>query len=218
MTDSVAPRRTLVLLRHAKSAWPDVRDHDRPLAPRGRRDAPVAGRWLRAARLVPDQVLCSTAKRTRQTWQLAAPELLGPGRPGGGPPVTFEPQVYEASVADLLGVLHEVSGGVRTLLLIGHEPGMSRLALTLADPAGPIYPADPADFSHPADSTHPAGPGSLPSAREPAARDLGRIRAKFPTAAIAVLELTGAWSELGPGGARLTSFMTPSDIRSSTGR
>ena len=53
--------RQLLLLRHAKSAWPDVDDHERPLARRGRRDAPVAGRWLRAAGLVPDRVVCSTA-------------------------------------------------------------------------------------------------------------------------------------------------------------
>src|SRR5512132_2493363 len=55
--------RKLVLLRHAKSAWPDLPDHERPLAGRGRRDAPVMGRWLRTAGHVPDQVLCSTARR-----------------------------------------------------------------------------------------------------------------------------------------------------------
>ena len=60
-----------MLLRHAKSAWPDVPDHDRPLAGRGRRNAPVMGRWLRTNGYVPDQVLCSTARRARETWQLA---------------------------------------------------------------------------------------------------------------------------------------------------
>ena len=55
--------RKLVLLRHAKSAWPDVPDHERPLGRRGQRDGPVMGRWLRAAGQVPDQVLCSTARR-----------------------------------------------------------------------------------------------------------------------------------------------------------
>ena len=63
--------RKLVVLRHAKSAWPDVPDHERPLARRSQRDAPVMGRWLRAAGHVPDQVLCSTARRARETWQLA---------------------------------------------------------------------------------------------------------------------------------------------------
>ena len=66
--------RKLVLLRHAKSAWPDVPDHDRPLARRGQRDAPVIGRWLSDSGLLPDQVLCSTARRASET--LAA----NPGR------------------------------------------------------------------------------------------------------------------------------------------
>src|SRR6266700_6314858 len=83
--------RKLVLLRHAKSAWPDVPDHERPLARRGRRDAPGAGAWLRRAGYLPDLVVCSTARRARETWQLAAAEL------GASPPVRFEPRVYQAS-------------------------------------------------------------------------------------------------------------------------
>lgn len=67
--------RRLVVLRHAKSAWPDDgADHERPLAPRGRRSAPAAGRRLREADCVPDLVVCSTARRTRQTWDLVFPE------------------------------------------------------------------------------------------------------------------------------------------------
>ena len=177
-------RRTLILLRHAKSAWPDVPDHDRPLADRGRRDAPAAGRWLRAAGLVPDRVLCSTAERARETWRLAGAELSG-GGPGAGPAVTFEPRVYGASAAGLLGLLHEVPGDARAVLLVGHEPAMSELALTLAGPA-------------------------VDAGRH---GELDRIRAKFPTAAIAVLEFTGSWSRLGPGGARLARLVIPSDIR-----
>ena len=70
-----SPARRLVLLRHAKSDWPDdVPDHERPLARRGRRDAPAAGRWLRKSGYVPDLVLCSTARRARETWQLAEEE------------------------------------------------------------------------------------------------------------------------------------------------
>ena len=67
--------RRLVVLRHAKSAWPETCPTERPLAPRGCRDAPAAGRWLREADCVPDLVVCSTARRTRQTWELAAAEL-----------------------------------------------------------------------------------------------------------------------------------------------
>ena len=72
------PPRRLILLRHAKSDWPDVPDQERPLAKRGRRDAPVVGRWLRGHGYLPDTVICSVARRTRQTWKLVAPELGGP--------------------------------------------------------------------------------------------------------------------------------------------
>ena len=67
-----------MLLRHAKSDWPDVPDWDRPLAKRGQRDAPVIGRWLRDYGCQPEIVICSAALRTRQTWDLVAPELGAP--------------------------------------------------------------------------------------------------------------------------------------------
>ena len=97
--------RQLVLFRHAKSAWPDVADHERPLARRGRRDAPVAGRWLRAAGLVPDRVICSTAKRARQTWQLAAAELES------SPAVSFDQRVYGTSAGELLDLARQTARG-----------------------------------------------------------------------------------------------------------
>ena len=68
--------RRLILLRHAKSDWPDVPDRDRPLAKRGRRDAPKIGRWLREHGYLPDIVICSDARRTRQTWDRVAREPL----------------------------------------------------------------------------------------------------------------------------------------------
>jgi phosphohistidine phosphatase len=171
--------RTLVVLRHAKSAWPpDVLDHDRPLAPRGCRDAPAAGQWLRASGNVPDCVVCSTARRTRETWQLAAAEL------GATPPVTFRDEVYEASAATLMNMIRRTPPEVGTLLLVGHGPAMQDLTLALAG-------KEAAD----------APPGALE-----------RAGAKFPTAAIAVLAFTGAWSRLRPGQARLTGFVTPRDL------
>src|SRR6516162_11200968 len=94
--------RTLVLFRHAKSAWPDVPDHERPLASRGIRAAPVMGRWLRDAGLVPDLVLCSTARRARETWQFAQTGLAA------APPVTFDVRIYEGAAMDLLTVIREV--------------------------------------------------------------------------------------------------------------
>jgi phosphohistidine phosphatase len=179
------PGRTLVLFRHAKSAWPDVADHDRPLARRGIRAAPVMGRWLRETDLLPGQVLCSTARRARETWQFAQAGLAA------APPVTFDARIYEAAAADLLAVIREVPPATGTLLLIGHNPAIEDLGLLLATP--PVGGGGPA----PAD----AAPG-----------DLDRMRAKFPTAAIAVLEFHGTWPGLAPGQARLTAFVTPRDL------
>ncbi|PAZ13097.1 phosphohistidine phosphatase [Streptomyces sp. SA15] len=121
------PLRHLVVLRHAKSAWPEgVVDHERPLAPRGRRDAPVAGRILAESNLLPDLALCSTAVRARQTWELASAQW------GTPPPVRFDPHLYAAGVPDLLDVVHDVPAEVDTLLLIGHNPGLEDLVLDLA--------------------------------------------------------------------------------------
>ncbi|HEX9542502.1 MAG TPA: histidine phosphatase family protein, partial [Streptosporangiaceae bacterium] len=120
------PSRRLVLLRHAKSAWPDVPDIERPLGKRGQRDAPRAGRWLRQAGYLPDLVVCSTSRRTRETWQLAAAEL------GASPSVRFEPRVYGAGTAELLDLIRETPDEVETLQVVGHEPAMRELTLLLA--------------------------------------------------------------------------------------
>jgi phosphohistidine phosphatase len=121
------PTRRLILLRHAKSAWPDdVPDDDRPLAPRGRRDAPRAGRWLRNSGCVPDRVLCSTARRARETWQLAEAEL------GAQPRTIFEERIYGASATALLDLARQTSADVSALLMVGHDPAMQGLTLELA--------------------------------------------------------------------------------------
>jgi phosphohistidine phosphatase len=121
------PLRRLVVLRHAKSAWPaGVPDHGRPLAPRGLRDAPAAGIALAEADSLPDLALCSTAVRARQTWESASAEW------GTPPPVRYEPRLYATDVADLLDVVHQVPPEVETLLLIGHNPGLAELVLELA--------------------------------------------------------------------------------------
>jgi phosphohistidine phosphatase len=119
-----------MLLRHAKSDWPDVPDHDRPLAKRGRKDAPVIGRWLRGHGYLPDAVVCSTARRTRQTWELMAREL------GGSPSVRFEPRAYAASAQTLLYLARELPGQCRAALLIAHDPGIEDLANALAAEPG----------------------------------------------------------------------------------
>src|ERR1700744_5253650 len=89
--------RRLVLLRHAKSDWPDMADHDRPLAKRGRRDAPGVGRWLGGSGYAPAAVVGSTARRARETWELVSTGLtaVAPGVPLA---VRYEPRVYEATV------------------------------------------------------------------------------------------------------------------------
>ena len=121
--------RQLILLRHAKSDWPDVPDRDRPLAKRGRRDAPRIGKWLHEHGYQPDVVVCSDARRTRQTWDLVAPEL------GGSPAVRFEPRAYAASALTLLYLAQELPGRYRSALFIAHNPGLSELASQLAAPA-----------------------------------------------------------------------------------
>jgi phosphohistidine phosphatase len=125
--------RRLVLLRHAKSDWPDVADHDRPLAKRGRRDAPVVGRWLGESGYVPDAVVCSTAMRARQTWFLASAGLFL-AVPAAAPMVRHEPRVYEATVLGLLMLVREFPPEWRTALLVGHNPGLAELAFGLIDP------------------------------------------------------------------------------------
>ena len=121
------PPRRLILLRHAKSDWPDVPDQERPLAKRGRRDAPVVGRWLRRHGYLPDTVICSVARRTRQTWDRVAPEL------GGSPSVTFEPRAYAASALTLLYLVRELPATSRAALLIGHNPAIEELATHLSE-------------------------------------------------------------------------------------
>src|SRR6266508_2923118 len=98
MIDSVSER-TLLVLRHAKSDWPDgVPDAERPLAGRGRREAPLVGRWLRESGHIPDLVVCSPALRARQTWELVAGEL---GEAGEAPEVRFDERVYDEPASQL---------------------------------------------------------------------------------------------------------------------
>jgi phosphohistidine phosphatase len=124
--------RRLILLRHGKSDWPDVADHERPLAKRGRRDAPAVGRWLGESGYVPDAVVCSTARRTRETWDLVSSALTA-AVPGAAPAVRYEPRVYEATVISLLMLIREFDPAWHTALIVGHNPGLAELTLGLAD-------------------------------------------------------------------------------------
>ncbi len=137
MANSKSLERRLVVLRHAKSDWPaGVPDKDRPLAKRGRRDAAAAGVWLAGQLPTIDLVIHSDAERTTQTWSLvqrtweSSGGILGQVRPS--------PRVYEATSASLVEVLRAVPDDVRTVLLIGHNPGVQDLVVLLAGgSAGP---------------------------------------------------------------------------------
>lgn len=123
---SVDTTRRIVLLRHAKADWGQETDHERPLAERGRKDAPVAGRRLAQSGIHFDLALCSTAARTRETWKLAVHELAE------RPRTVYEERIYEASPGELVALLNEVAEDVRDVLVIGHNPGMHGLAEVLA--------------------------------------------------------------------------------------
>jgi phosphohistidine phosphatase len=127
--------RTLVILRHAKAANPEgVADVQRPLTRRGQRDATAAGKWLTREGYEPDVVLCSPARRTRETWHGVAATL------GRAPEVSYDQSLYVAGVTDLLDAVAEVTAEAATVLLIGHNPTMSQLSAMLdpahADPEG----------------------------------------------------------------------------------
>lgn len=125
--------RTLLLLRHAKSDYPDgVTDHERPLAPRGIREAGLAGDWIRANVASVDAVLCSTAIRTRQT--LARTGITAATR--------FEDDLYDSRPSTVLNFIRGTGENVETLLVIGHEPTMSGLASALAGPDTDEGPRD----------------------------------------------------------------------------
>ena len=174
--------RRLVVLRHAKSAYPaGVVDHDRPLAPRGVVDAKAAGRWLRENVGLPDHVVVSTARRARGSWTLAAAELGYIGAAGydaGSPgPLTIDPRVYDATARTLLTVVRELPDRVGTAVLVGHNPGCELLVDLLAE-------------ERDASAAH-------------------AIAMKYPTSGIAVLEHDLAWALLSERTARLTTFAVP---------
>lgn len=162
--------RTLILLRHAKSDYPPrAADHSRPLAPRGIREAALAGDWLRANVPAIDEVLCSTATRTRETLE----------RTGIQSPTRFRDELYDAAPGSVIAVINDVDDAIRTLLVIGHEPAMSSVALGLA-----------------------GAPGTDAAVAQ-------QISEKFPTSSIAVLHVSGSWAAVELGSARLVEFHVP---------
>jgi phosphohistidine phosphatase len=161
--DVMASERQLIVMRHAKAGeLPGGPDFERALRPRGRKNAESAGGWLAKTGAVPDLVLCSKARRARQTWQYVADGLPAE------PQVVFDERLYEADAGALLGIFSETGPTVRSLMYVGHNPAAAEVAEILV--AAPIA---------------------------------------FPTAAIAVIGLVGAWSDLAGGDGELLASWTP---------
>jgi phosphohistidine phosphatase len=129
MTTTRTSERTLTLVRHAKAEHIQGKpDHDRELAPGGRKDAHAIGVWLSdpANAVIHELALCSTAQRTCQTLD----GILAGG--ASAKDTRFDERIYEASAAGLLEVLREVPDSVKTVLMIGHAPAIPVLATSLA--------------------------------------------------------------------------------------
>lgn len=171
--------RQLLLLRHAKSSWDDpaLTDHARPLNARGREAAAAMRQAMQELGLAPDLVLVSSAKRTLETLERL--------EPWDETPLTeTRDALYLAAAGQLLGILRDTPETVRSVMMIGHNPGLHELALFLA-----------ANGNRAKRSV------------------LQRLSAAFPTAALAEFSVAGPWRELGRGGGDLTRFLTPRDLR-----
>jgi phosphohistidine phosphatase len=115
--------KTLILLRHAKSDWDNtgLRDFDRPLAKRGIHDAPRMGEALKKQGVLPDFILCSPAKRAKETMELCKQAAALEAQ------VEFEQNIYEASSAELIKLVRQFSNEHSRVLMIGHNPGFENL-------------------------------------------------------------------------------------------
>jgi phosphohistidine phosphatase len=171
-----ATMRQLLLLRHAKSSWDDASmpDRDRPLNARGRRAAAIMRQAMRDLGLAPDVVLVSTARRTMDTLEALEPW-------DDTPLVEPMDSLYLASPIQMIAALHGVAETVRSVLLIGHNPGMHDLAVSLAGPQAM------------------RGGGANERA----------LAAGFPTGALAEFVVAGSWWDLREGSGRLVRFLTP---------
>ena len=168
--------RQLLLLRHAKSSWDDASlpDRDRPLNHRGRKAAAAMRKAMRHLGLMPDVILVSTSRRTMETLEALEPWEETP---------LIEPidSLYLAEQAQLLAVLHGVAETVRSVMVIGHNPGLHDLAVALA--------------------------GAELLARGNASERA--LAHGFPTGALAEFTIAGSWWDLRAGGGRLVRFLTP---------
>src|SRR6266849_1792892 len=171
----------LMLLRHAKSNWssPGMQDAARPLTDRGEAAARLMGGYMARHSLVPDRVLCSPARRTRET--LAGIAAQWPADMDA----VFDQRLYAATPQAVLSIVRAQDNAARTLLVIGHNPGLQEAAELLIA----------------------AGDVEL---RE-------RLREKFPTAALAVIDFTiDKWRSIHERSGRLDRYITPRSVAAAT--
>jgi phosphohistidine phosphatase len=188
--------RELLILRHTKSDW-DAKvasDFDRPLARRGKNDAPKIGAWLFREGLVPDYVVSSPARRAHQTAVKVCKALeIAKER------IVWDTDIYDATLAALLDVLGRCPPESTTALLVGHNPGLETLVRYLC--------AD--DLDPPPNGQLPP-PGPLARLAMPERWDqLPEDGKLMPTGALARLEMPEHWDQLAPGCAQLIAITRP---------
>jgi len=173
----------LFLLRHAKSDWANeaLDDHERPLNARGMEAAPRMGAYMASKGYIPNLILCSSAQRTRATLDLIVPFL----KPA--PEVKILRALYLAERETLMDQIRSAPASARALMLIGHNPGMGDLALSLS---------------------------GVPQDEKEAARK-ERLADKYATGALAVLAFDiSQWRSIKPSIARLKDYTKPKDLPS----
>ncbi len=198
----MADARTLILMRHATAGHQGAtRDHDRPLTEHGKREAADAGRWMRASLPAVDTVLCSTATRTRQT-------LMATGIQA---PASYQDGLYAGGAEDILELLRRVPSAARTVLVIGHAPGVPSVAATLDDTARQAGRNDP-DPDVAVRHRRPVSrePNSRdPDSHEPGAHQQQAALRRFPAGAVAVLSVEPEWGDVADSGAELVTVRLP---------
>ena len=171
----------LLLLRHAKTepGGAGIDDHERALMTRGREDAPKLGRHIRKCGYDPELILSSTSRRTVETVELVTDELSGVAR------VDYLEALYLAEPEVILSVIRLAPDKMRSVMVVGHNPGLEQLASLLA--REPVKRKERDRFD--------------------------QLEEKFPTAALAVLDFDIArWRDVAPGEGALKDFVRPRDL------
>jgi phosphohistidine phosphatase len=167
----------LTVMRHAKSSWGDsgLKDFDRPLNDRGRTSARAVGGELKRRKARFDRVFASPALRVRETLEEVAKGY------GKALDVRFDAQIYAADEQTLLDLVRSIPGEVHAPLIVGHNPGLQELLLSLA---------------------HDDEQGLR-----------RKVSAKYPTAAVAVVELPGVrWDEVAPDSGEIVELILPREL------